>query len=526
MKLATILFLALTLLATRPGEALECLHRYAATVHDAWIALAKSPAEAAGTLEALTPLAEDGYAPAMHALAIALRRADPQGQHDAAQRWMRLAAARGYPPAYAQLGDASLAEARTAALSRQAARARFLELEALFWYRLGEVHGEPDALWGVAQIYRRGAVVQAAPTIAFNASLSAIEQGVTSAPATAEAAQLTQDRLTQLTTDYLDGHGTAPDVTQAYRWTLLRVAKLGAAATPQDLAAVEDMASRVKPQEADRAQKLAESWQPQEPPYSVRAPYAFEPVPVTESIIRRVEGALVGAGLQPGPVDGIFGTATARAIVEMEALVGAPATAAVTHRLLSALQIQELPSGEQTCADAWLDEQPAFSSFVTEPIPLDGTGDAFAMESMEEFGEMEAMDGVDAPDPAADSIDDSASGVDEMLDQVISNNEEMLRHLSINEMVEELREMPAALSRVGPSGPAVCIALGDLLDNPAAVATSAGTRAATGCDTPPDGAVARVLWCIDQAAQICEVEIEDREGGAPLLGWTNIGALE
>src|SRR5690606_18571869 len=105
--------------------------------------------------------------PAMYTLALSVQHSSAEDEQRSAHKWTRLAAARGYPPAYALLGDWSLAESRRAAADDEPARARYLELEALFWYRLGEVHGEPDALWGVGEIYRHGKIVDPTPTIAF-----------------------------------------------------------------------------------------------------------------------------------------------------------------------------------------------------------------------------------------------------------------------------------------------------------------------------------------------------------------------
>jgi hypothetical protein len=490
-----IVVVLLALPAERAG-ALECLDRYAEDVRAAAADTMGTPTDIERAIGAIRPIAEDGYAPAMYALAQALVRRNAEGDESGASTWMRLAAARGYPPAYAPLGDEALERARAAEGRGESRRARLLEREALFWYRLGEAHSEPDALWGLGEIYRRGTVVTASAETAFNYERSAVEQGVTSRLADPPLAE----RYARLASDYALGTGTAADAVQSYRWQLVHD-QLGGA--PGDAGTLS-----ITAEQTTQAKALAEGWKRPERDYVQRAPYAFDPVPISETIVRRLQGALVAAGLEPGPVSGRFTDATARAIVDYEALDGTTAAAAVTHRLIEALRVTQPQPQPDSCSSRWLDQQPAETVF---PEPLEPQESADGEESIE-----------DAEGEYTQAPSDAEPG--EVLDRVIRNNEAMLRHQMINDAQKEFESARGAdEGRVREGAPALCADLREFL---AALHAGAGAPVGEACFKPAAGATARVLWCLDPDAYLCELELPSDQPGETRRGWADLSVFE
>jgi TPR repeat protein len=505
-----VLFVVLLGASIETATALECLDRYAADVQAAAQRMPKTPADLDRAIAALTAIAEDGYAPAMYVLAQDLAYRQGPGDAGIAEDWMRLAAARGYPPAYAPLGNEALARAERAEGRGELRRAHLLEREALFWYRLGEAHGEPDALWGLSEIYRRGKAVPDSAETAFNYERSAVEQGVTSVTVDPPLAE----RFAQLSLDYAQGNGAASDVVQAYRWRLAEgeLADETHAATDMKRLQIE---LGLTDDQTEEATRLWHEWKRPDHDYAQRAPYAFEPVPVSDDIVRRVQGALIAAGLEPGPVSGRFSDATARAIIDYEALDGTPATGAVTHRLVEGLRIQPGRTRGGSCSSRWLDAQPADIAF---PEPLDSPA---ADESGAGSGA-----GTDAEDvPAAGTVPAGAAEPPAaVLDRVMQNNEAMLRHQMVNDAQREFESSrDTSQGRVRAGGAALCADIGSYLES---LRPGPDPAVREGCFAAPAGTPLRVMWCVDADASLCEFELQPGRAEDARRGWGEIGIVE
>jgi hypothetical protein len=333
---------------------------------------------------------------------------------------------------------------------------------------------------------------------------------------------------------------------QAYRWLLVRDALARGAADGPGAADAAALRAGLTPAERGRAERMAAGWAPPIHDYALRAPYAFEPVPLSEATVRRAQAALVAAGLEPGPVDGVFSDATARAIVDYEALDGTPASAAITHHLIESLRIHQEPAEAASCATAWLDQQPADPGFAMPPAQATDSDSGPAADALAGAGEAAIPDASDsdtydgeAADDAGDGEEDETADEDSMaapatpqdiLDKVIANNEAMLRHQLINDAQREFAAAAGAAGGVvGDATLPVCASPGDFIAalRSAALGPAAGpAQDAEGCYHPAIGTPARVLGCADPDAYICELELKAPQDGQGRRGWSDLGILE
>lgn len=275
--------------------------------------------------------AEQGDANAQYLLAVMYSEGQGVSKNESeAALWCRRASMQGHAPAQFYLG----------VMYQEGRGVHKNNTEAARWYRLAAKQGNPRAQTMLAVMYAEGEGVQKDQAEAARLFRQAADQGYMEAQfnlgllyglgrgvpkndteagrwyrRAAEQGQLfAQNNLGAL---YTRGEGVPRNLVLAYKWTSLAAAQ-GYEAARGNLAKQERLMTRAQ---IDEAQRLAADFRPRKEELGSYASSAEQAAPspparllISNDTVRRIQTHLTTLGYVPGPIDGVAGPDTIRAI--------------------------------------------------------------------------------------------------------------------------------------------------------------------------------------------------------------------
>ncbi len=133
------------------------------------------------------------------------------------------------------------------------------------------------------------------------------------------------------------------------------------------------------------------------------APEPLAATQLTAAEVTELQALLAEAGYDPGPVDGLFGPSTARAIERYERRAGRPATGLATAELLAALRDDAVPPRVA---------EPAAPQPAGDPIPPDAAEAIVVEELAAPPGPVAAEENAPEPAPAQSAQPEPSPGPD------------------------------------------------------------------------------------------------------------------
>ena len=295
-------------------------------------------------------LVRQGDAAAQFYLGIMYDRGEGVAQDPAeAAKWYRRAAEQGNANAQFYLG--SLYDRGMGVAQDQA--------ESLKWYRLAAEQGVANAQYNLGIMYDKGEGVAQDHAKAASWYRRAAErdfakaqfslgvmyekgQGVPQDYAEAvkwyrlAAAQGSAKAMNNIGLFYQNGFDVPRDLAKAYAWYSLSADSFRAGPHREQVARNRDgVAKELSPQQLEQAQRLAQAWSPG------TASLAAAASP-TRAFVALVQDKLLRSGHDPGPVDGMIGSASRAAIRAFQAARQIPITGEISEELLRELDTASL----------------------------------------------------------------------------------------------------------------------------------------------------------------------------------------
>ena len=284
---------------------------YLGIMYENGLGVAQDPAEAAKWYRRA---AEQGNANAQfHLGAMYVQGMGVVQDHAEAAKWYRAAAEQGNASAQFDLGnmyDGGVGVAQDHA-------------EAASWYRRAAERDFAKAQFNLGVMYENGLGV-------------AQDYGEGAKWYRLAAAQGSARAMNNIGLLYENGLGVPRDLAKAYAWYSLAADRFGPG--PQREQAVRNragVADELSPQQLGRAQRLARAWSPGT---ASLAPAS----PPTRAFVALVQDKLLRSGHDPGPVDGLMGSATRAAIRAFQAARQIPITGEISEELLRELDTASL----------------------------------------------------------------------------------------------------------------------------------------------------------------------------------------
>jgi peptidoglycan hydrolase-like protein with peptidoglycan-binding domain len=233
--------------------------------------------------------------------------------HDETVKWYRLAAEQGVATAQYNLG---IMYDRGEGVAQDHA-------EAAEWYRRAAERDFAKAQFSLGVMYEKG---QGVPQ----------DYGEAVKWYRLAAAQGSAKAMNNIGLFYQNGFDVPRDLAKAYAWYSLAADRFGPGPQREQAARNRDgVANELSPQQLGRAQRLARAWSPGTAAIAAASP-------PTRAFVALVQDKLLLSGHDPGPVDGMMGSATRAAIRAFQAARQIPITGEISEELLRELDTASL----------------------------------------------------------------------------------------------------------------------------------------------------------------------------------------